>query len=129
MSQPSSQPTPSCAAETGAYEERPWGSFTILRSEPHYKLKSLIVTPGHRLSLQLHHQREEHWIVTQGAPRVTVGEREWVAQVGEYIHIPKETKHRLENPGTVAVEIIEVQQGDYFGEDDIVRFADDYQRS
>jgi mannose-1-phosphate guanylyltransferase/mannose-6-phosphate isomerase len=109
-------------------EERPWGTFTVLQSPDHYKLKQLVVKPGHRLSLQLHHQREEHWIVTRGNPMVTVGERTWQARSGEYIHIPKEARHRLENPGPDLVEIIEVQLGEYFGEDDIVRFADDYQR-
>lgn len=109
-------------------EERPWGSFTVLQDEPHFKLKKLRVSPGHRLSLQLHHRREEHWIVTQGSPRVTVGERTWEAQTGEYIHVPRESRHRLENAGPGWVEMIEVQQGDYFGEDDIVRFSDDYNR-
>lgn len=124
MTEPSAE-----QATEKVYEERPWGSFTVLRDEPHYKLKQLVVKPGHRLSLQLHHQREEHWIVTKGTPRITVGDREWLAKTGEYIHIPKESRHRLENPGPDMVEIIEVQQGTYFGEDDIVRFADDYQRA
>ncbi|MBY0404631.1 MAG: phosphomannose isomerase type II C-terminal cupin domain [Cyanobacteria bacterium] len=109
-------------------EDRPWGSFTVLKDEPHYKLKQLLVKPQHRLSLQMHHKREEHWVVTAGEPTITVDEKVWKAKTGEYIHIPKGSKHRLENQGSVQVEIIEVQQGDYFGEDDIVRFEDDYKR-
>jgi mannose-6-phosphate isomerase-like protein (cupin superfamily) len=113
---------------TGYSEERPWGSFTVLEDAPHFKLKKLRVKPGHRLSLQLHYKREEHWIVTQGRPEITVDEKTWVATVGDYIHIPQTSKHRLANPGEEWVEIIEVQQGSYFGEDDIVRFSDDYNR-
>jgi mannose-6-phosphate isomerase-like protein (cupin superfamily) len=110
-------------------EERPWGTFTVLQDLPHYKLKRLQVKAGQRLSLQLHHHRAEHWIVTQGQAEVTVGERTWVAEVGEHIHIPLEMKHRLANPSTVELEILEVQQGISFAEDDIVRFEDDYSRS
>ncbi|MDX2084730.1 MAG: phosphomannose isomerase type II C-terminal cupin domain [Candidatus Melainabacteria bacterium] len=109
-------------------EVRPWGSFLVLADCAHFKLKQLTVTPGHRLSLQLHQHRQEHWIVLAGEPEITVGERTWRARVGEYIYIPAQTKHRLANPGAQPVEIVEVQQGSYFGEDDIVRFADDYDR-
>lgn len=109
-------------------EERPWGGFWVLQDEPHFKVKKLLVHPGHRLSLQLHHQREEHWVVVQGTPTITVGDQTWQAQGGEYIHIPTETRHRLENRGPEPVEIIEVQRGSYFGEDDIVRYDDDYNR-
>jgi mannose-6-phosphate isomerase-like protein (cupin superfamily) len=109
-------------------EARPWGNFLVLRDEPHYKLKQLQVTPGHRLSLQKHNQREEHWLVTRGTPEITVGERTWVAHPGEYIHIPKQAQHRLANLGSELVELIEVQLGEYFGEDDIIRLQDDYAR-
>jgi mannose-6-phosphate isomerase-like protein (cupin superfamily) len=109
-------------------EERPWGAYTVLIDAPHMKVKQLWVKPGHRLSLQLHHQREEHWIVTQGVAEVTVDDTVQTIPTGTYIHIPRESKHRLANPGTEMLEILEVQQGTYFGEDDIVRFADDYQR-
>ncbi len=109
-------------------EERPWGSFTVLMDLPNYKVKQIQVLPGHRLSLQLHHQREEHWIITQGTPEVTVGEETLARQKGDYIFIPKETKHRIANSTDSPVEFVEVQLGEYFGEDDIVRFQDDYQR-
>lgn len=110
------------------FERRPWGSFTVLEDQPHYKAKQILVDPGQRLSLQMHHKREEHWIVVRGVAEITVGEKVWQAKAGEYIHIPKGEKHRLANPGTTPVEMIEVQLGEYFGEDDIVRFSDDYQR-
>jgi mannose-6-phosphate isomerase-like protein (cupin superfamily) len=109
-------------------EQRPWGAFTILLDAPHTKVKQLTVQPGQRLSLQLHHQREEHWIVVKGVATITVGHNTWTAPVGHVIHIPVETQHRLANLGTEPVEIIEVQLGQYFGEDDIVRLQDDYHR-
>jgi mannose-6-phosphate isomerase-like protein (cupin superfamily) len=112
----------------GIPEERPWGSFTVLPSASYYKLKQLRVKPGNRLSLQMHYKREEHWVVVKGYPEITVGDKVWQAKPGEYIHIPFQTKHRLGNPSPEDVEIIEVQMGEYFGEDDIVRFEDDYQR-
>jgi mannose-6-phosphate isomerase-like protein (cupin superfamily) len=110
------------------HEIRPWGSFTVLEDDPLRKVKRLLVHPGHRLSLQLHHQREEHWIVTHGCGDVTVGEQTWAVSAGTYVHIPRQQRHRLANTGTTPLEVIEVQLGDYFGEDDIVRFADDYHR-
>ncbi|MEB3245027.1 MAG: phosphomannose isomerase type II C-terminal cupin domain [Vampirovibrionales bacterium] len=109
-------------------EQRPWGNFLVLRDEPHYKLKQLQVLPGQRLSLQLHHQREEHWLVTRGTPEITVGDKTWQAKPGEYIFIPKAAQHRLANLTQTLAELIEVQLGDYFGEDDIVRLQDDYKR-
>lgn len=109
-------------------EERPWGSFTVLTDLPFYKVKRLQVLPGHRLSLQLHHKREEHWIITQGHPHITLGEETTAHKPGDYIHIPVETKHRIANQTDTPVEFVEVQLGSYFGEDDIERFADDYNR-
>ena len=109
-------------------EQRPWGNYLVLKDEPHYKLKQLQVRPQQRLSLQYHHHREEHWLVTHGVATVTVGDKTWKARKGESIFIPKEAKHRLANEGQELVEIIEVQLGDYFGEDDIVRLQDDYNR-
>jgi mannose-6-phosphate isomerase-like protein (cupin superfamily) len=109
-------------------ENRPWGSFTILLDAPHTKVKQLTVYPGQRLSLQLHHKRAEHWTVVKGVATVTVGDRTWDAPVGETIIIPVQAQHRLANLGQNLVEIIEVQLGDYFGEDDIVRLQDDYAR-
>ena len=108
---------------------RPWGSYTVLEEGPGYKVKRVTVNPGGRLSLQLHHQRSEHWVVITGTARVTCGARVFELQVGESTGIPKETKHRLENPGKMPLHIIEVQDGSYLGEDDIVRFQDDYERT
>jgi mannose-6-phosphate isomerase-like protein (cupin superfamily) len=110
-------------------EQRPWGNFTVLNNVDHYKLKQLQVLPGQRLSLQMHHHREEHWIVTQGEPEITVGDKTWLAKTGEYIFIPKGEKHRLANPGLILAELIEVQLGESFSETDIVRFEDDYKRA
>lgn len=107
---------------------RPWGSFTVLENGDRYKIKRIVVNPKARLSLQLHHRRSEHWVVVTGAARVTCGERVYGLGLNESTYIPVKTKHRLENPGTVPLQIIEVQNGDYLGEDDIVRFQDDYGR-
>lgn len=109
-------------------EHRPWGSFTVLMDNPDYKVKQIQVLPGHRLSLQMHYKREEHWVIAQGNPLVTLGENTKACAKGDYIFIPKETRHRIANPGSTPVEFIEVQLGEYFGEDDIVRFQDDYDR-
>ncbi len=107
---------------------RPWGSYTVLEEGPGYKVKRVTVNPGGRLSLQLHHQRAEHWVVIAGTARVTCGERVFELAVGQSTGIPVETRHRLENPSSDTLHIIEVQNGPYLGEDDIVRFQDDYGR-
>lgn len=109
-------------------EKRPWGFFDVLSEAEHYKLKSLSVNPGSRLSLQLHEYREEHWLVVKGSPEVTVADKTWTASVGEYIFIPKQTKHRLANYSQCLAEVIEIQMGEHFSEQDIVRFQDDYDR-
>ncbi len=107
---------------------RPWGSYTVLEEGPGYKVKRVTVHPGGRLSLQLHHKRSEHWVVIAGSARVTRGDERLDLRVGESTAIPIETPHRLENLGTEVLHIIEVQNGPYLGEDDIVRFQDDYGR-
>ncbi|MBL8072371.1 MAG: cupin domain-containing protein [Nitrospira sp.] len=107
---------------------RPWGSYTVLEEGPGYKVKRVTVNPGGRLSLQLHHKRSEHWVVIAGTARVTRGEELLDLRVGQSTAIPVETPHRLENLGTETLHIIEVQNGPYLGEDDIVRFQDDYGR-
>jgi mannose-6-phosphate isomerase-like protein (cupin superfamily) len=116
-------------------ETRPWGSFTVLKDEPSYKLKQLMAKPGNRLSLQRHQHREEHWMVIRGQAEVTLDDRQIRLQTGEYIKIPRHSWHRLANPTHAdspqaePVEIIELQLGDYFGEDDIERREDDYGRA
>ena len=91
-------------------------------------MKKICVSPKQRLSLQLHYHRSEHWIVTQGTAKVTIGETEMIVQENESVFVPIATKHRLENPGLIPLEIIEVQNGSYLEEDDIVRFDDEYGR-
>jgi mannose-6-phosphate isomerase len=108
--------------------ERPWGTYTVLEENKSYKIKRIDVSPGQRLSLQMHHHRSEHWIVVSGSARVTCDERESIINVNESTFIPIGAQHRLGNPGVIPLTIIEVQCGEYLGEDDIVRFQDDYQR-
>lgn len=109
--------------------QRPWGQYEVLLDKPTYKVKRIIVLPGQRLSLQMHHRRAEHWTVVVGDADVTVGEETFRLTPGEHVYIPLETKHRVANPGTEPLVFIEVQSGTYTGEDDIVRFSDDYGRS
>jgi mannose-6-phosphate isomerase-like protein (cupin superfamily) len=115
------------ALHTG--EHRPWGNYLVLRDLDHYKLKQLQVLPNQRLSLQYHHNREEHWIVSKGVATITVDEKTWDAPAGSYIFIPKEAKHRLANLSDDLVELIEIQLGNSFDETDIVRLEDDYNRA
>ncbi len=107
---------------------RPWGSYTILEDENDCKVKRLTVKPGQVLSLQLHHRRSEHWTVVHGTAKVRVGDQEFLLGRNESCYIPVKTLHRLENPTDADIHLIEVQCGDYFGEDDIVRLEDRYGR-
>ena len=107
---------------------RPWGSFTILEDQEDCKVKRLIVKPGQVLSLQLHHRRCEHWTVIRGTAKVRLGDEEFLLEQNQSTYIPLNTLHRLENPGDEDIHLIEVQTGDYFGEDDIERFEDIYGR-
>jgi len=113
----------------GNTESRPWGSFTVLDEGPGYKIKRIVVLPKHRLSLQMHYHRSEHWIVVAGTAKVTCGDEERLITTNQSTYVPPCTKHRLENPGVIPLVIIEVQNGQYLGEDDIVRFSDDYARA
>ena len=115
--------------EVSATEMRPWGSFTILEEGRGYKIKRIEVKPGHRLSLQMHHHRSEHWIVVSGTAKVNCGDREEILFSNQSTYVPQCTTHRLENPGVIPLVLIEVQNGEYLGEDDIVRFQDDYARN
>jgi mannose-1-phosphate guanylyltransferase/mannose-6-phosphate isomerase len=107
---------------------RPWGYYETTDAGPHFQVKRLMVKPGHRLSLQLHHQRAEHWVVVSGVARVTRGDEVFDLARNQSSYIPVETKHRLENPGSEPLLIVEVQSGAYLGEDDIVRYEDSYNR-
>lgn len=115
-------------AEEHVITYRPWGSYTILEKGPRYKIKRIVVNPNEKLSLQMHYHRSEHWVVIKGSAKVTIGDKEMFIHENESAYVPKSTLHRLENPGKVPLEIIEVQNGEYMGEDDIVRCEDIYDR-
>jgi len=107
---------------------RPWGTYTILEESANYKIKRIVVKPGKRLSLQKHFHRSEHWIVVSGTAIVTIGDEEKLVRANESTYIPMGEKHRLSNPGKIDVVLIEAQVGSYLGEDDIIRFQDDFKR-
>jgi mannose-1-phosphate guanylyltransferase/mannose-6-phosphate isomerase len=109
--------------------ERPWGSYTVLEKGNRYRIKRVVLHPKARLSLQIHHHRSEHWVVVSGTARVTRGEEVFDIHPNESTFIPISVKHRLENPGLIPLQIIEVQNGDYVEEDDIERFDDEYGRT
>ncbi len=108
---------------------RPWGSYDGVDSGDRFQVKRIVVKPGAALSLQMHHHRAEHWIVVSGSARVTCDDKVFLLSENQSTYIPLGSKHRLENPGVVALELIEVQSGSYLGEDDIVRFEDVYGRT
>ena len=120
--------TTTTRTETVERTERPWGWYETVSEVPGNKVKRIRVHPGQRLSLQKHHQRAEHWVVVLGTARITVGDREFDATVGQHVDIALGEVHRLTNTTDQPVEIVEVQFGSYLGEDDIVRFQDDYGR-
>ena len=107
---------------------RPWGSYQSIDNGDRHQVKRIIVKPGHRLSLQKHHHRAEHWIVVRGAARVTINDDVKTVHENEFVYIPMGAVHRLDNPGKILLELIEVQTGSYLGEDDIIRIEDDYRR-
>jgi mannose-6-phosphate isomerase len=112
------------------YSERPWGNYTVLDDDaPDHKVKRLVVHPGKRLSYQRHSRRAEHWFIVAGTATVTLDGNVIKVHTGESIDIPLESAHRVANEGDVDVVLIEVQQGSYFGEDDIVRLEDDFGRT
>jgi mannose-6-phosphate isomerase-like protein (cupin superfamily) len=108
--------------------DRPWGSFFILDDQSHTKVKRLLVNPGHRLSLQSHKHRDEHWVVVRGVATVTLDEQTKDFRYGDHIFVKRGVKHRIACNGQEPVEIIEVQTGEAFPEEDIVRYSDDYNR-
>ncbi|MEW5744441.1 MAG: mannose-1-phosphate guanylyltransferase/mannose-6-phosphate isomerase [Nitrospirota bacterium] len=115
-------------AEEHVTTYRPWGNYTVLEEGPRYKIKRIVVKPKEKLSLQMHYHRSEHWVVVKGTAKVMIGGKEIIIHENESAYVPKSTLHRLENPGKVPLEIIEVQNGEYVGEDDIVRMEDSYGR-
>ncbi len=115
-------------AEVHRTAYRPWGSYTVLEENQFYKIKRLTVKPKKRLSLQKHYHRSEHWVVVKGTAKITVDGEERLLRNGESTFIPAGTIHRLENPGLIPLEVIEVQIGEYLDENDIERFEDDFER-
>lgn len=121
MSEPNADNSPK-------FDRRPWGAFTVLDEGENFKVKRIEVLPGKRLSYQKHAQRAEHWFVVQGTAKVTLDDREIEVPRGSAIDIAIGSAHRVENPGDELLVFIEVQRGDYLGEDDIVRLQDDFGR-
>lgn len=109
--------------------ERPWGKYYVLEDEPHYKLKRIEVNPGQRLSYQYHHHRQEFWTIVEGDAVVVLDGEEHSLKYGESIFIPQGAKHRIMNLSEKPLVFVEVQTGTYFGEDDIVRLDDEYDRA
>ena len=110
-------------------EKRPWGSFTILEESDDYKVKRIEVEPGQRLSYQSHEKRNELWMIVAGKAVITIDDKEIEISYGDFVTIGKRVKHRIENRGSEKVTFIEIQTGEYFGEDDITRYQDDYKRN
>jgi mannose-6-phosphate isomerase len=108
--------------------QRPWGNYVVLDDAPSHKVKRIVVSPGQRLSYQRHSQRAEHWLMVAGEALVTLNDKKVVLAAGDAIDIPRGASHRIANPGTTELVFIEVQLGDYFGEDDIERLEDDFGR-
>lgn len=106
----------------------PWGSWTVLQDENDFKVKRIEVKPGHRLSYQRHLRREEHWQIVRGRGKVTIDGTDYLLDTGDCIRIPRGALHRIQNTDSIELVFIEVQRGDYFGEDDIIRVEDDYGR-
>jgi mannose-6-phosphate isomerase len=117
------------ADNSPTYDERPWGSFTVLDEGEGFKVKRIEVLPAKRLSYQKHARRAEHWFVVEGTAKITLDGAEIIKTAGEAIDIPLGAAHRVENPGEELMIFIEVQRGDYLGEDDIVRLEDDFGRN
>ena len=115
---------------TSSHDQRPWGDYTVLDEAADYKVKRINVIAGKRLSYQRHARREEHWLVVHGAGRVTLDGKEFDVLPGAAVDVPVGAAHRIANTGTAEpLTLIEVQRGDYFGEDDIVRLEDDFGRA
>jgi mannose-6-phosphate isomerase-like protein (cupin superfamily) len=116
------------APMAGEHDERPWGSFTVLDDQPDYKVKRMVVRAGKRLSYQRHTRRAEHWFIVAGSGQVTLDGVTRKVAPGDAVDIALGVAHRIENPGAEDLVFVEVQNGSYFGEDDIVRLEDDFGR-
>jgi mannose-6-phosphate isomerase-like protein (cupin superfamily) len=121
--------SPMTDAQGREFDERPWGTYTVLDDSPTFKVKQITVAPGKRLSYQSHEHRAEHWFVVHGTATVTLDDDVVAVSAGTSIDIPRGSKHRCANEGTEPLVFIEVQHGDSFAEDDIVRYDDDFGRA
>lgn len=117
------------AYSTGAADQRPWGTWEVIDAAPGFAVKRITVLPGHKLSLQKHLHRAEHWVVVSGTAMVTRDAETLLLEEHQGIYLPLGSVHRLENPGRIPLVLIEVQVGSYLGEDDIIRLEDSYGRS
>jgi mannose-6-phosphate isomerase-like protein (cupin superfamily) len=115
-------------ARAGEGCERPWGRYEVLAEDADHKVKRIVVFPGKRMSLQVHERRSEHWFVVRGSGKVTIGEVSRDLREGDAADIPKGCRHRIQNTGPCDLVFVEVQRGDYLGEDDIRRLEDDFGR-
>lgn len=110
------------------FDIRPWGNYSVITEKDKFKLKLIEVNPGERLSYQYHHKRSETWVIIEGIASITIDDKTSNHRYGDTIVIPKKSKHRIHNVGNEILRFIEIQTGEYFGEDDIVRLDDDYNR-
>jgi mannose-6-phosphate isomerase-like protein (cupin superfamily) len=115
--------------DTHRLVHRPWGSYRTISLGDRYQVKEIIVKPGASLSLQMHHHRAEHWVVVEGTAAVIRGDEQLLLHENQSVFIPLGARHRLANPGKLNLRLIEVQSGSYLGEDDILRFEDNYGRT
>lgn len=102
----------------------PWGTVTLLEEGPNYRINRIVINPGHHISTQMHYHRSEHWIVVAGTAKVICNQQETLLMQKQSTYVPMNTPHRVENPGVIPVVMIEVQNGEYLGDDDIIRFGD-----
>ncbi|MFM7441524.1 MAG: phosphomannose isomerase type II C-terminal cupin domain [Snowella sp.] len=122
MSDPKTQPL--TERESDVTRTPPWGTVTALEEGPRYRINRIVVNPGQHISTQMHYHRSEHWVVVSGTAKVTFNGEEKLLQQKESTYVPMNTKHRLENPGVIPLVMIEVQNGEYLGEDDIIRLPE-----
>jgi len=123
---PSREPVQSVTPVEGQTRERPWGTVTLLEEGSHYRINRIVVAPHAHITTQMHHHRTEHWVVVSGTAKVAIGGgEELMIRQHESTYVPMNTAHRVENPGVIPLVMIEVQNGEYIGEDDIVRFPEE----
>jgi mannose-6-phosphate isomerase len=116
-------------SEVNATRNPPWGTVTLLEEGPSYRINRIVINPGHHISTQMHYHRSEHWIVVAGTAKVVCDNEEKLLMQKQSTYVPMNTTHRVENPGVIPLVMIEVQNGEYLGEDDIIRFGDEEKKS